>query len=63
MFLVRLVTIISFASGAILNMSAGDYWTSEHALFRQLLASFSEGNILLGDSYYCSYFFNCITDG
>jgi hypothetical protein len=28
----------------------------EHALFRELLKCFTEGDVMLADSYYCSYF-------
>ena len=30
--------------------------TGEHGVFRGLKASFVEGDIMLADSYFCSYF-------
>ena len=55
----RLVGVVSLANGAILDVAMGPYkgkGTGEHALFRELLQCFSKGDIMLADSYYCSYF-------
>jgi hypothetical protein len=52
----RLTAIISLSSGAVLNIAIGDYFSSEHGLLRGMLDQLSEGDILLGDRYYCSYF-------
>lgn len=52
----RLTAIISLSSGAVLNIAIGDYFSSEHGLLRGMLDELSEGDILLGDRYYCSYF-------
>ncbi len=57
----RLVGVTSFTTGAILDYEIGPYQgkeTGEHSLFRQILrrGNLVKGSILLGDSYYCSYF-------
>jgi hypothetical protein len=57
----RLVALTSLTTGALLDYENGPYQgkeTGENALFRQILSrqSLVEGDILLGDSYYCSYF-------
>lgn len=55
----RLVGVLSLANGAVLDVAMGPYkgkGTGEHALFRELLKCFSKGDIMLADSYYCSYF-------
>lgn len=57
----RLVAITSLTTGALLDYENGPYRgkeTGENALFRQILSrqSLVDGDILLGDSYYCSYF-------
>ena len=55
----RLVGVVSLAHGALLDVAMGPYQgkgTGEHALFRQLLQCFAEGDIMLADSYYASYF-------
>ena len=55
----RLVGVLSLANGAILDVAMGPYQgkgAGEHALFRELLKCFSKGDIMLADSYYCSYF-------
>ena len=55
----RLVGVLSLANGAVLDVAMGPYkgkGTGEHALFRELLQCFSKGDIMLADSYYCSYF-------
>lgn len=55
----RLVAMISLSSGSIINYSMCKYYgkqTGEHALLRNRLDGLSEGDVLLGDRYYCSYF-------
>ncbi len=55
----RLVGVISLANGAVLDVGMGPYkgkGTGEYALFRELLKCFVKGDIMLADSYYCSYF-------
>ena len=55
----RLVGVISLAHGALLDVAMGPYQgkgTGEHALFRELLKCFAQGEIMLADSYYASYF-------
>lgn len=55
----RLVGVISLANGAVLDVAMGPYQgkgTGEHALFRELLKCFVEGDVMLADSDYCSYF-------
>ena len=57
--LARLVGVISLSTGAVLaaaiapNKGKG---TGEHSLFREIKDVFTEGDIMLGDQYYCSYF-------
>ncbi len=55
----RMVGVISLATGAIFDYAIGPYKgkeTGEHALLREILSSFSVGDIMLADRYYCSYF-------
>lgn len=52
----RLAAIVSLSSGAVLDVAIGDYYSSEHGLLREMLDRLTEGDILLGDRYYCSYF-------
>ncbi len=55
----RIVAVICLSSGVILNAGMGKYkgkGSSEHGIFRQLLASFNAGDIVLADRYYSSYF-------
>lgn len=52
----RIEAIICLASGALLDLSIGDYYSSEHSLLRKMLNQLSAGDVLLGDRYYCSYF-------
>lgn len=55
----RIVGVISLATGALLNLAIGSYagkGTGENALLRQLLPVFKQGDIILGDCYYASFF-------
>lgn len=55
----RIVAIIDYITGVVLDLAIGPYSgkkTGEHALLRELMASFSENDILLGDCYYPSFF-------
>jgi hypothetical protein len=55
----RLVAVMSLANGAVLDVAMGPYQgkgTGEYGLFRELLDCFSDGDVLLADSYYCGYF-------
>lgn len=55
----RLVGVISLANGALLDVATGAYkgkGTGEHGLFRELLQCFVKGDVMVADSYYCSYF-------
>ena len=57
--LARLVGVISLANGAVLDIAMGPYQgkgTGEYGLFRELLGCFVAGDVMLADSYYCSYF-------
>lgn len=57
--IVRLVVLLSLATGMLRGMAMGPYAgkeTGELALLRELLAHFEVGDILLADRYYCSYF-------
>ncbi len=55
----RIVASISLSTGSLLDFAMGRYQgkeTGEHALMRELLDSFTEDDVVLGDRYYCSYF-------
>jgi hypothetical protein len=57
--LARIVGVISLANGAVLDVAMGPYkgkGTGEHGLFRDLRECFVAGDVMLADSYYCSYF-------
>ena len=56
--LTRLVGVISLASGALLAAlgPCQGKGTGEHALFRELHEVFVAGDLMLADSYYCTYF-------
>jgi Transposase DDE domain len=56
--LVRLVAVMSLNCAAVLDVATGPYQgkqTGETALFRTLLDSVEEGDVLLADRYYASY--------
>lgn len=55
----RMVVLLSLATAMVKAMAIGPYQgkeTGETALLRELLEQFTAGDILLADSYYCSYF-------
>jgi Transposase DDE domain len=55
----RLVCVMSLANGAVLDVAMGPYkgkGTGEYGLFRELLGCFVPGDVMLADSYYCSFF-------
>lgn len=55
----RIVAIFSLLTGCALDLAIGPYKgkeTGEHALLRQILNCLEQGDILLGDAYYSSYF-------
>ncbi len=57
--LARLVVLISFATGGVLDVALGPNKgkkTGEHGLLRQILNALKSGDILVADCYYCSYF-------
>jgi putative transposase len=57
--IVRLVVLLSLATGMVQDMALGPYAgkeTGETALFRQLLGNVDPQTIILGDRCYCSYF-------
>jgi hypothetical protein len=57
--LARLVGVIALSNGAVLDAAIGPYQgkgTGEYGLFRELKACFVEGDVMLADSYFCSYF-------
>ncbi|WP_231880572.1 IS4 family transposase [Alcanivorax sp. HI0083] len=56
---VRIVGITCLSSGMVINAAMGPYkgkGGSEHALFRALLSDLEQGDILLGDALYGSYY-------
>jgi len=57
--IVRMVVLLSLATGMLCDMAMGHYQgkeTGETALFRKLIGRLEAGGIVLGDRYYCSYF-------
>jgi hypothetical protein len=57
--LVRLVALISLASGVVRDLALGPYQgkeTGETALFRTLWDGLESGEIVLGDRFFCSFF-------
>jgi len=57
--LARLVGVIALSNGAVLDAGIGPYQgkgTGEHGLFRALKRGFVEGDVMLADGYFCSYF-------
>jgi hypothetical protein len=57
--LVRLVALISLATGVVRDLALGPYQgkeTGETALFRTLWGRLEPGEIVLGDRYFCSFF-------
>lgn len=55
----RMVVLLSLATAMVTGMAMGPYAgkeTGEMALLRQLFDRFEEGDVLLADRYYCSYF-------
>lgn len=57
--LCRLVGVICLSSGALLNAAVGRFngkGANEQALLRELLDSFECGDLVLGDSFYGTYF-------
>jgi hypothetical protein len=56
---VRLVVLFSLAVGTVLDAALGPFQgkqTGEPALFRSLHENLEDGDVLLADRYYCSYF-------
>ena len=57
--LTMLVALISLSTGAVLRWANGSCrgkGTGEQALFRSLMPHLTEGDIILADRYYCTYF-------
>lgn len=57
--ILRFLVIFSLAVGTVLDAAFCPYkgkQTSELALFRRLHASIDEGNVVLGDRHFCSFF-------
>src|SRR6266404_3888785 len=55
----RMVVLLSLATAMVKGMAMGPYAgkeTGESALLRELLGRLDQGDILLADRYYCSYF-------
>jgi Transposase DDE domain len=56
---VRMVAIISLATGVVRDLALGPYQgkeTGETALFRTLWDGLAAGEVVLGDRYFCSFF-------
>ena len=61
--IVRVVILLSLATAMVSGTALGPYAgkeTGETALLRQLLDRLGQGDILLADRYYCSYFMICL---
>ena len=57
--LARLGVLISYATGAVLDVALGPNKgkkTGEHALLRQMMTALKSGDVLIADCYYSSYF-------
>lgn len=57
--LMRIVVLLSLATGALCGFQEGRYQgkeTGETALFRSILDRLNAGDVLLADTYFCSYF-------
>lgn len=57
--ILRVVVLLSLATAMVCGMELGPYAgkeTGEMALLRELLGQLAQGDILLADRYYCSYF-------
>lgn len=55
----RMVGVVSLSNGAVLDVAIGPYQgkgSGEYGLFRPLRECFIAGDVMLADSYYCSYF-------
>lgn len=60
--LCRLVSLICLGSGAVLNAAIGPYrgkGGDEQTLLRSILATLAQGDVLIGDAYYPTYFLLC----
>lgn len=61
--LVRLVVMLSLATGMVGGLAIGPYSgkeTGETALLRQLFDRLRQGDVVVADCYYCSYFMICL---
>jgi hypothetical protein len=61
--LARLVVMLSLVTGMLNALAIGPYSgkeTGETALFRQLLDRLREGDVVVADCYFCSYFMICL---
>jgi len=57
--LARVVGVISLSNGALLDAGMSPWQgkgSGEHGLFRRLRECFDKGDVMLADSYFCSYF-------
>jgi hypothetical protein len=57
--LLRIVVLMSLATGSLCGFESGPYKgkeTGETALLRSILDRLRAGDVLLGDTYFCSYF-------
>ncbi len=56
--MMRVVVLLAFATAVVLDAASGPHQgkeTGEPALFRQLLGSLRQGDVVVADRYYCSY--------
>ena len=57
-----MMCIVCLGSGAVLNAATGRYrgkGGDEQSLLRSILDTLEQGNVLLGDAYYTTYFLLC----
>ncbi|MFB3090548.1 MAG: IS4 family transposase [Gammaproteobacteria bacterium] len=60
--LCRMVAIICHASGSVLDMAMGSYngkGSDEQSLLRRILGTLNQGDVLIGDAFYATYFLLC----
>jgi hypothetical protein len=56
----KIVTMFCWATGAVLDVAIGAYRSSELTLWRKLWDALQQGDIILGDRFYCTY--ACLVD-
>ncbi|GAF96903.1 unnamed protein product, partial [marine sediment metagenome] len=52
----KVVALLCWASGAVVEVAIGPVWMSELRLWRELWPVLSPGEIVVGDRFYCSFY-------